>query len=134
MCENNGNTFIATLHNVFLAPDLCDILFSIIALMNLVHNCLFHKGFYTVYLGDKKKNAMTMPNSAHRKHDFLVKTKEKAKSKKVEPKRKVDLELLHHRLGLRSTRLLMDKDIANVWQDIELRIYPYLFFTSYHIY
>ena len=27
VCGNNGNTFIATLHNVILAPDLCDGLF-----------------------------------------------------------------------------------------------------------
>ena len=40
MCNNNGDTFIATLHNVLLAPDLCDRLFSIIMLMNLVHNFL----------------------------------------------------------------------------------------------
>ena len=25
MCDNNGNPFIATLYNVLLAPDLCDI-------------------------------------------------------------------------------------------------------------
>ena len=33
MSDNNGNTFIATLHNVLLAPNLCDRLFSIITLM-----------------------------------------------------------------------------------------------------
>ena len=27
MCNNNGKTFIATLYNVLLAPDLCDRLF-----------------------------------------------------------------------------------------------------------
>ena len=27
MCNNNGDTFIATLHNVLLAPDLCGGLF-----------------------------------------------------------------------------------------------------------
>ena len=27
MCDNNGDTFITTLHNVLLAPDLCDKLF-----------------------------------------------------------------------------------------------------------
>ena len=27
MCDDNGKTFIATLHNVLLAPDLCDRLF-----------------------------------------------------------------------------------------------------------
>ena len=27
MCDNNGNPFIAKLHNVLLAPDLCDRLF-----------------------------------------------------------------------------------------------------------
>ena len=34
MCDNNGNTSIAKFHNVLLAPDLCDSLFSIITLMN----------------------------------------------------------------------------------------------------
>ena len=48
MCDNNGYPFIATLHNVFLAPYLCDRLFSIIRLMNLGHTCLFHKGFCMV--------------------------------------------------------------------------------------
>ena len=27
MCDDNGKTFIATLYNVLLAPDLCDRLF-----------------------------------------------------------------------------------------------------------
>ena len=34
MCDNNGDPFITTLHNVLLAPDLCNRLFSIIAIMN----------------------------------------------------------------------------------------------------
>ena len=34
MCDNNGKTFVATLYNVLLEPDLCDRLFSIIKLMN----------------------------------------------------------------------------------------------------
>ena len=34
ICDNNGDTFIAMLHNVLLAPDLCNRLFSIITLMN----------------------------------------------------------------------------------------------------
>ena len=34
MCNDNGKTFIATLYNILLAPDLCDRLFSIITLMN----------------------------------------------------------------------------------------------------
>ena len=46
--DDNGETFIATLYNVLLAPDLCDRLFSIITLMNAGHTCLSHKGFCTV--------------------------------------------------------------------------------------
>ena len=42
MCGDNGKTFIATLYNVLLAPDLCNRLFSIIKLINAGHNCLFH--------------------------------------------------------------------------------------------
>ena len=40
MCDDNRDTFIATLHNVLLAPYLCNRLFSMIALMNLVHTFL----------------------------------------------------------------------------------------------
>ena len=45
MCDNNEKPFIATLHNVLLAPDLCNRLFSIITLMSSGHTCLFYKGF-----------------------------------------------------------------------------------------
>ena len=55
MYDDNGKTFIATLYNVLLAPDLCDRLFSIITLMNAKHTCLFHKGFCTVYFRAQKK-------------------------------------------------------------------------------
>ena len=34
MRDDNGKPFIATLHNILLAPDLCDRSFSIITLMN----------------------------------------------------------------------------------------------------
>ena len=66
MCGDNGDPFIATLHNVLLAPDLCDRLFSIIAVINSGHKCLFHKGFCTVYFGEKENNAVTLPRSAKR--------------------------------------------------------------------
>ena len=42
VCDDNGKTFITTLHNVLLEPDLCDRLFSIIKLINAGHTCLFH--------------------------------------------------------------------------------------------
>ena len=73
MCNNKGKPFIATLHNVLLALDLCDRLFSIITLLNSGHTCIFHKGFCKVYFGAKEKNAVTLPHSAQRKHAFLGK-------------------------------------------------------------
>ena len=60
MFDDNGETFIATLYNVLLAPDLCDRLFSIITIMNAGHKCLFHKGFCTVYFGAKEDNAVDL--------------------------------------------------------------------------
>ena len=45
VCHNNGDHFIAKLHNILFAPDLCNRLFSIITLVNLGNTCLFHKGF-----------------------------------------------------------------------------------------
>ena len=75
MCDDNGKSFIATLHSVLVAPDLCDGLFSIVMLMNLGHTCLFHKGFCMFYFGNNRENAVTLPHSTQRKHAFSVKTK-----------------------------------------------------------
>ena len=42
ICDNNGDTFIVSFHNVLLAPDLYNRLFLIITFLNSVHTCLFH--------------------------------------------------------------------------------------------
>ena len=55
-----------------------------------------------------------LPHSAQRKHDFWGEIKQMSKSKKIEPRKKIALELLHHRLGQRYTRSLMDGDNGNV--------------------
>ena len=81
MCNNNGKPFITTLHNVLLAPNLCDSLFSIITLMNSGNTSIFHKGFCTVYFRVKENNAVTLPHIAQRKHAFLGKIMEKSKKK-----------------------------------------------------
>ena len=54
----------------------------------------------------------------------MVESKEKAKSRKIAPRKNQALEILHQRLGHRSTICLMAGDIAIFWQDIEIRIYP----------
>ena len=82
MRDENGKPIIATLYKVLLAPDLCDWLFSINMLMNLGHTCIFQKGFCTVSFSDNKQTAVRLPHSALIKNAFLVKTKEKSKSKK----------------------------------------------------
>ena len=76
MGNDHGDPFIATLHNVILEPDLCDRLFSIIALINSGHTCLLHKGICTVYFLAKEKNVVTSPHSAQRKHAFWGEIKE----------------------------------------------------------
>ena len=52
---------------------------------------------------------------------------------KFPARKKIALELLHHRLGHRSTRLLLAGDTANVWEDVELRIDSDPFCTSCQI-
>ena len=104
MCNDNGKPFIATFHNILLAPDLCDKLYLIITLMNSGHNCLFNKGFCTVYFVAKENSAVTLPHSAQRKHAFARKIMEKSKKNKLLARKKIALELLHQRLGHRYTR------------------------------
>ena len=113
--QQQQKDIIATLYNVLLAPDLYDRLFSIIMLMNSGHNCLFHKYFCMVYFGAKENTEVTLPHSAQRKHAFLGKIMEKSKKNKLPARRKIALELLHQRLGNRSTRSFLAWDTANVW-------------------
>ena len=91
MCDDNVNPFIATLHNVLLAPDFCDKLFLIIAVMNSGHTCLFRKVFCTVYFVSKENNAVTLPHSAQRKHAFLEEIKEMSKKNKLPARKKIAL-------------------------------------------
>ena len=91
MCDDNGNTFIAILYNILLVPDLCDRLFSIIELMNARHTSLFHKGFCKVYFGAEKKNVVTLPHSAQRKHAFAGKIKDMSKKNKFPARKKIAL-------------------------------------------
>ena len=133
MCNDNGNKFIATLYNVLLAPDICGILFSIITLMNAGHTCLFHKGFFMVYLWADKRNAVILLHSAQRKHYFTEKIKNISKKNIFPAGKKISLELIHQILGHRSTRSLLAGDTANVWEDVELRIDPDPFCTSCQI-
>ena len=86
-----------------------------------------------MYFGAEKKNAVTLPHSAQRKHSFLGKTKNMSKKNKFPARKKIALELLHQRLGHRSTRLLLAGDTSNVWEDVELRIDPDPFCTSCQI-
>ena len=72
--------------------------------MNSGCTCLFHKGFCRVYFGDKEKNAVTSPYSAHRKYAFFWWVGGVSKSKNVAPRKKVPFKSLHHILGHRYTR------------------------------
>ena len=94
----------------------------------------FHKGFCTVYFGAWKKNSVPLPHSAQRKHAFIGKIKNMSKKNKLLARKKISLELLHHRLGNRSTRSLIAGDTANFWEDVELIIDPDSFCTSCQIY
>ena len=56
-----------------------------------------------------------------------------SKKNKYPARNKIALELLHKRLGHRSTRSLLAGDTDNLWEDVELRIDPDPFCTSCQI-
>ena len=77
-----------------------------------------------MYIGSDKRNAVTLPHSAQRKHAFTGKIKNMSRKNKFPARKKIALELLHQRLGHRSTISLLDGDTSNVWEYVELRIDP----------
>ena len=101
--------------------------------MNLVHTCLFHKVFCTLYFGSREKNMVTLPQSAQRKHAFLGEIKEMSKSKKLPSRKKIALEFLHQRLGHIYIISFLAGNTTNVWMDIELITYPDPFCRSCQI-
>ena len=86
-----------------------------------------------MYFGADNRNVVTLPHSAQRKRAFTGKIKDMSKKNKSPARKKIALELLHHRLGHRSTRFLLAVYTANGWEDLELRIYPDPFCTSCQI-
>ena len=54
-----------------------------------------------------------------------------SKKNKLSARKKIALEVLHQRLGHRSTRSLLAGDTDNIWEDVELRIDPDPFCTSF---
>ena len=91
MYNDNGDPFIVTLHNIVLAPDLCEELFYIIKLINLGNTCLFQKGFCTVHFGAKEIYVVTIPQSAQQKHSFWGGIKEMSNTKKSSSRKKFAL-------------------------------------------
>ena len=114
MCGQNGNTFITTLHNVIFAPDLCNRLFSFITLINFcTYLIISQRVLYSVLFSQREK-CRTLPHIAERKHDFLEETKQISKTKKLPSRKKIALELLHKRLGHKSTKSLLSGNTTNV--------------------
>ena len=89
MCNDNGDTFILTFQNLLLAPYLCNRLFSISRLMNLVYICSFKKGFCTFYFGDMVKNAVNFPHSEQRTHKIRGEIKQMENLKEIAPRKEV---------------------------------------------
>ena len=56
-----------------------------------------------------------------------------SKKNKLPARKKIALEFLHQRLGHSSTRSLLARDTANVWECVALRIDPDPFCTSCQI-
>ena len=71
-----------------------------------------------VYFVAENKNSVTLTHSAQSKHVFLGKIKDMSKKTKLPARKKIALELLHQRLGHRSTTSLLAGDTANVWEDV----------------
>ena len=55
---------------------------------------------------------------------MLEEIKEMSKTKKLTSRKKIDLELLHQRLGHKYTRSLLDGDTVDFWEDIALILDP----------
>ena len=75
----------------------------------------------------KRENSVTLTHCAKGKNAFLEKPRKCPRQ--LPAKKKIAIELLHQRLGHRSTRSLLAWDTANVWEDIDLIIDTYPFFT-----
>ena len=81
----------------------------------------------------KRENVLILPHSAKNKYLFWGEIKVISKTKKLPSRKKIALDLLNHILGHISTRSLLAGYNYDIWEDIEIRIDPDLFFTSCQI-
>ena len=57
--------------------------------LNAGNTFLFNKGFCTVYFGEENKNAVTLPHSEQREHDFAGKIKNMSKKINFQQEKKL---------------------------------------------
>ena len=113
-----------------LSPDLSNRLFTIITVINLWHTCLSHKGLCTVLFCANKKY---IDITEYHTDKICIYGKNKIKVKTKNPQKGNFSGILHQRLGHRSIMSLVSRYTANIWQDIEISVYPDPLFTSCQI-
>ena len=71
MCNDKGYNIITTFHNILLAQDLCNRLFSIIRLLNSGHTLFILQKVLHSVLWKQGENVVSLLQSALRKHECL---------------------------------------------------------------
>ena len=101
--------------------------------MNSGHNVFILQRALHGLLWNKIEKCSYITTYCTKKTCILGEIKEMSKTKKLPSRQNIALEILHQRLGHRSTRSLLAGDTANIWRDIELRIDLDSFCTSCQI-
>ena len=93
----------------------------------------FSQGVLHGVLQSKEEKCSNITTQCTKETCISRKNHGKVKENKLPARNKIALELLHQRLGHISTISLLAGDNANVWEDVDLRIYPDPFCTSCQI-
>jgi transposase InsO family protein len=130
MLDDEGIRVQAVLENVMYVPGLTQRLFSITDFVNNGNTATFEKNALRLYFG-KRKIPVTIQMSNGRVSAMPAQSK--LQEKKVQftsspsatkPKKRIRAELLHDRLGHRSTKTILAGSTHEVWSDVVAELTP----------
>ena len=137
MLDDRGDPIHAVLRDCMYVPGLSRRLFSVTKFAQNGHFATIKKNAITLYFGDNQSPVTLCSNQADtlaadakisapigKSDDTLSKQVPSSRHRDNSNKKRISLELLHHRLGHRKCRTILAAADGDVWRDTTVRMSP----------
>ena len=131
--NDDGEKIKLKVKGVLYVPDLSRRLFSLMSLFDQGHSISMQKGYGIRIIFNGESSPITLPLPNYHLFASCGVAKNNKSAKTGQPKKKrIPLDTLYKRMGLRSIKTLLSANQAELWNDSEINIIPDLISTSDH--